>query len=122
LTGPVSLDMQAIAQKFSPSLGRTVTYVDVWPDTWRESKLRLPVHVMSHIETMARLHRANRYDRFSDDVERLTGAAPMGIREFVEKNAQAFRRTSRVGLLSCAVDRRSLYAGACTAATRESSG
>jgi uncharacterized protein YbjT (DUF2867 family) len=96
LTGPISLDMQAIAQEFSLALGRTITYVDVPPDAWREnlSKLGLPAHVVSHVETMAQLHRANRYDRFSDDVEKLIGAPPKGIREFVEKNAQAFRRTS----------------------------
>jgi hypothetical protein len=52
------------------------------PDAWRESlsKLGLPAHVVLHVETMAQLHRASRYDRFSDDVE--VGAAPTGVREF----------------------------------------
>lgn len=95
LTGPVSLDMQAIAREFSLALGRTITFVDVPADKWRESlsKMGLAAHVVSHIETMTELHRANRYDRFSDDVERLTGVAPVGVREFVEKNAPAFKRT-----------------------------
>ncbi|AJD44816.1 hypothetical protein [Rhizobium sullae] len=50
----------------------------------------MPSHVISHVVTMARLHRDNRYDRFSEDVEGLTGIPPMSVREFVQKNTQAF--------------------------------
>jgi hypothetical protein len=39
---------------------------------------------------MAELHQENRYDRFSTDVEGLTGTRPMSVREFVQKNALAF--------------------------------
>jgi hypothetical protein len=39
---------------------------------------------------MAQLHQDNRYDRFSNDVERLTGVPPMGVRAFVQQNAAAF--------------------------------
>lgn len=92
LTGPVSQDMNAVAEQFSQALGRQITYVDVPVDVWKEkvSGLGLPPHVVSHISTMAQLHQANRYDRFSDDVEKLTGIPPMGVREFVEKNAKIF--------------------------------
>lgn len=47
-------------------------------------------HIVAHVETMARLHRDNRYDRISDDVERLTGQPPMNIADFVRQNAQIF--------------------------------
>ncbi len=50
----------------------------------------MPQHVISHVMTMAQLHRDNRYDRFSNDVERLTGVPPMSVREFVQRNAHAF--------------------------------
>jgi hypothetical protein len=39
---------------------------------------------------MAELHQDNRYNRFSNDVGRLTGMRPMSVREFVQKNAHAF--------------------------------
>ena len=92
LTGPVSQDMNAVAREFSAALGRTITYVDVPPENMKEqlASFGMPPHVISHVVTMAQLHRDNRYDRFSNDVERLTGIPPMSIREFVQRNAQAF--------------------------------
>lgn len=92
LTGPVSQDMRAIAAEFSDALGRTISYVDAPMDAVRQQLIAFGMspHIVAHVETMAALHRDNRYDRFSDDVERLTGIPPMSIAEFVRKNAQAF--------------------------------
>lgn len=92
LTGPVSQDMDAIACEFSAALGRTITYVDVPLKTWKEqfAAVGIPPHVASHLATMAQLHQDNRYDRLSQDVERLTSVPPMTVREFVQKNAPAF--------------------------------
>ena len=50
----------------------------------------LPVHLVSHLATMADLHRAGRYDRMSDDVRTLTGQGPLSVQDFVRKNAPAF--------------------------------
>ena len=92
LTGPISQDMDAVAREFSAGLGRTISYVDVPLEIWREQLVAFGMspHVAAHVATMAKLHQENRYDRFSNDVERLTGVRPMSIREFVERNAQAF--------------------------------
>jgi uncharacterized protein YbjT (DUF2867 family) len=92
LTGPVSQDIDAVAREFSAALGRTITYVDVPPEMMKEqlAAFGMPPHVISHVVTMAQLHRDNRYDRFSEDVEGLTGIPPMSVREFVQKNAHAF--------------------------------
>ena len=43
----------------------------------------LPQHTEQHIATMAQLHRANRYDRATADVERVTGKRPLTVAEFV---------------------------------------
>ncbi|NTF47017.1 NmrA family NAD(P)-binding protein [Rhizobium rhizogenes] len=96
LTGPVSQDIDAVAREFSAALGRTITYVDVPPEMMKEqlAAFGMPPHVISHVATMAQLHRDNRYDRFSEDVERLTGVPPMTVREFVQRNAQAFAPTA----------------------------
>ncbi|MFF8401064.1 NmrA family NAD(P)-binding protein [Streptomyces sp. NPDC014846] len=86
LTGPRTVDMTEMAEAFSKALGRPVAYVDVPLDQWREevlSTIGLPPHVEEHIVTMCRLHQQNRYDRASDDVERLTGTPARTIEEFV---------------------------------------
>ncbi|MFF0035036.1 NmrA family NAD(P)-binding protein [Streptomyces mirabilis] len=86
LTGPRTVDMTEMAEEFSRALGRPVTYVDVPLDQWRSevlAKAGLPPHTEQHIATMARLHRENRYDRTSDDVERVTSVPARTIEEFV---------------------------------------
>jgi hypothetical protein len=56
----------------------------------------VPEYLAGHLVTMAELHRAGRYDRQSDGVERVTGRAAMGVREFVALHAEEFggRRTT----------------------------
>ncbi|MFD1310584.1 NmrA family NAD(P)-binding protein [Streptomyces kaempferi] len=86
LTGPRSMDMTEMAEEFSRALGRPVSYVDVPLDRWRADVLAragLPPHLEQHVATMARLHRDNRYDRTSDDVERLTGVPAQSVEAFV---------------------------------------
>ncbi|MFF2517532.1 NAD(P)H-binding protein [Streptomyces sp. NPDC058086] len=86
LTGPRTVDMTEMAEEFSRALGRPVSYVDVPLDRWRSEvlvKAGLPPHTEQHIATMARLHRENRYDRASDDVERVTGVPAQTIEAFV---------------------------------------
>ncbi|MER5535093.1 NmrA family NAD(P)-binding protein [Streptomyces mirabilis] len=86
LTGPRTVDMTEMAEEFSRALGRPVSYVDVPLGQWRIEVLAeagLPPHTEQHIATMARLHRENRYDRTSDDVERVTGVPAQTIEAFV---------------------------------------
>ncbi|MGW1497331.1 NmrA family NAD(P)-binding protein [Streptomyces mirabilis] len=86
LTGPRTVDMTEMAEEFARALGRPVSYVDVPLDRWRSevlAKAGLPPHTEQHIATMARLHRENRYDRASDDVERVTGVPARTIEAFV---------------------------------------
>ncbi|MEV5802323.1 NmrA family NAD(P)-binding protein [Streptomyces collinus] len=86
LTGPRTVDMTEMAEAFSKALGRPVSYVDVPLEQWRQevlSTIGLPSHIEQHIVTMCRLHQQNRYDRTSDDVERLTGTPAQTIEEFV---------------------------------------
>jgi uncharacterized protein YbjT (DUF2867 family) len=92
LTGPRSQDLHGVAQEFSDALNREVTYSDIPPEEW-EAGLKqagLPEHVAQHVVTMGELHRAGRYDRLADGVERVTGRPAMGVREFVSQNADAF--------------------------------
>jgi NAD(P)H dehydrogenase (quinone) len=93
LTGPRSQDMHAMAAEYSAALGRTVTYIDVPFEQWRDQELRrrnLPEHVFEHLLTMARLHAANRYDRMTHDIEAITGRPALSVRDFVAKHADLF--------------------------------
>jgi NAD(P)H dehydrogenase (quinone) len=95
LTGPRSQGMHAIAKAYSAALGQTVTYVDVPFEQWRDQELRgrhLPEHLFKHFLTMARLHAANRYDRFTHDVEAITTRPATSVRDFVAHHADVFRR------------------------------
>jgi uncharacterized protein YbjT (DUF2867 family) len=86
LTGPRTVDMTEMAEEFSRALGRPVSYVDVPLDRWRAEVLAragLPPHTEQHVATMARLHRENRYDRASDDVERVSGVPAESVETFV---------------------------------------
>jgi uncharacterized protein YbjT (DUF2867 family) len=97
LTGPQSENMNFYAQEYSKALGRTITYQDIPVTPWKEALLKggLPVHLVKHLETMADLHRAGRYDRLSDDVLTLTGQKAMSVQEFVRKNAAAFTASAK---------------------------
>lgn len=97
LTGPRSEDMHAVAREFSDALQREITYVDAPPADWERGlkAAGLPDHLTSHLVTMGELHRAGRYDRLADGVERVTGRPAIGVREFVALHADRFggRRT-----------------------------
>ena len=92
LTGPRSQDMHAVAREFSDALYREVTYSDIPPEDWERELKRegLPEHLTRHLVTMGELHRAGRYDRQADGVERVTGRPPMSVREFVSLHTDEF--------------------------------
>jgi uncharacterized protein YbjT (DUF2867 family) len=92
LTGPRSQDMDGVAGEFSEALNREVRYQDVPPGEWEAELKRqgLPEHLTHHLVTMAELHRAGRYDRLADGVQRVTGRPPMSVREFVALHADEF--------------------------------
>ena len=50
----------------------------------------MPEHLTRHLVAMGELHRAGRYDRLADGVERVTGRPAISVREFVSLHADAF--------------------------------
>jgi uncharacterized protein YbjT (DUF2867 family) len=92
LTGPRSQDMDGIAREYSDALNRKVTYSDISPEDWERvlNGAGLPEHLVQHLVTMAALHRAGRYDRLADGVDRATGRPAMSVREFVSRHADEF--------------------------------
>src|ERR1700736_3894921 len=92
LTGPRSQDMYGVAQEFSDALNREVTYSDIPAEDWERGlkKVGFPEHLTRHLLGMGELHRAGRFDRMTDGVERLTGRPAMSVREFVSLHADEF--------------------------------
>jgi len=84
--------MDSVAREFSAALGRTISYVNVPLEVMKRqlATFGMSPYVVAHVATMAGLHQDNRYDRFSNDVKRLTSIRPMSVREFEQKNAHAF--------------------------------
>jgi hypothetical protein len=84
--------MHGVAREFADALNRDVTYSDIAPEDWERELKRQKVseHLTNHLVTMGELHRAGRYDRLTDDVERVTGRSPMSVREFVSLYGDEF--------------------------------
>jgi uncharacterized protein YbjT (DUF2867 family) len=93
LTGPQVLDINGLAEQYSRALGRAITADDLPYDDWLRRYLRnseLPDIVQQHTATMVRLHRENRYDRFTDDVEQVTGQPPQTVEHYVASHPELF--------------------------------
>jgi uncharacterized protein YbjT (DUF2867 family) len=94
LTGTRSVGIREIAKEYSDALGRKITYIDVPMEEWLDQEFRhrdLPVNIRAHFLTMARLHAEGRYDRFTHDVEAITGRAATSVRDSVARQAEVFR-------------------------------
>jgi NAD(P)H dehydrogenase (quinone) len=89
LTGPVSQDMHGVANEYSHALGRSIMYVDVPFEEWKDSMRTrgFPEHVRDHLVTMARLHADNHYDRLTHDVDQLLHRPATSITELVRERA-----------------------------------
>ena len=92
LTGPTTLDVDGLADQYTQALGRTITAVRPSYDEWRHElgEIGLPPHVQQHIATMARLHRQDRYNRSTHDVESITGHGAQTVRQYVEEHRDMF--------------------------------
>jgi uncharacterized protein YbjT (DUF2867 family) len=93
LTGPQVLDINGLAEQYSRALGRPITAEDMPYDDWLRRYLRnseLPEIVQQHTATMVRLHRENRYDRFTQHVEHITGQPPQTVEHYVASHPELF--------------------------------
>jgi uncharacterized protein YbjT (DUF2867 family) len=93
LTGPVSLNIDGLAAEYALGLRRPIRGSDISQDTWVEEVLKplgLPAHLEQHLATMALLHRAGRYDRATDDVEKLTGQPASTVGQYIAEHPELF--------------------------------
>ena len=91
LTGPVSKDMDGLAEDYGAALGRKIVYVpqelDAWIETYINGALasRNP-HIADHLKTITRLVAGGRYDVVNDELERLLGRGPKTVQWALERN------------------------------------
>ncbi|OBG24702.1 hypothetical protein [Mycobacterium sp. 852002-51057_SCH5723018] len=92
LTGPATLDVDELAAQYEQALGRPVTAARPSDDEWARElgALGLPAHVEQHIATIAKLHRADRYNRSTDDVRDITGHPAQTVQQYVERHRDLF--------------------------------
>jgi uncharacterized protein YbjT (DUF2867 family) len=93
LTGPVSLNIDGLAAEYALGLQRPIRGTDIPQDTWVKQVLKplgLPEHLEQHLATMALLHRAGRYDRATDDVEKLTGQPASTVGHYIAEHPDLF--------------------------------
>ncbi|WP_142282857.1 hypothetical protein [Mycobacterium aquaticum] len=93
MTGPTSLDIDGLAAEYTIGLGRPIRGTGIAHDTWIQevlSPLGLPAHLQQHLSTMALLHRAERYDRATDDVEKITGQPASTVRQYIAQHPDIF--------------------------------
>jgi uncharacterized protein YbjT (DUF2867 family) len=93
LTGPQVLDIKGLAEQYSRALGRTIHAEDIPYDDWLRHYLRNSGQsdlVQQHLATVVRLHRENRYDRSTHDVEHVTGQPPQTVEQYVSSHPEVF--------------------------------
>jgi uncharacterized protein YbjT (DUF2867 family) len=92
LTGPAVLDINGLAEQYAKALDRPITAVALPYDEWLEhlTQAGLDPHTQQHIATMARLHRDDRYNRLTHDVEDLTGRPAQSVAEYIRQRRELF--------------------------------
>jgi uncharacterized protein YbjT (DUF2867 family) len=92
LTGPQVLDTAGLAEQFGRALGRPIAAEHMPADDLGDqlAAAGLSEHVAQHISTMARLHREDRYNRITDDVEQLLGRPALSVEQYVAAHRELY--------------------------------
>jgi uncharacterized protein YbjT (DUF2867 family) len=92
LTGPAVLDVDELAEQYAEALDRPITGVRLSYEQWLDdlNQSGLDPHTREHIATMARLHREDRYNRFTHDVEDITGHPAQTVAQYVGQRRDLF--------------------------------
>lgn len=92
-TGPASLSMTDQASIFSQVLGRSVDYVDIPVEDWRQALSGLDVmspYLIEHLSRVAVSHQDGEFDAVTDVVETIGGQPPQSLEAFIRHNQKVF--------------------------------
>jgi uncharacterized protein YbjT (DUF2867 family) len=92
LTGPAALDLDELAEQYAKALDRPVKAEQLSYEHWLDDlkQAALDPHSQEHIATMARLHREDRYNRSTHDVEDVTGHPAETVAQYVGQHRGLF--------------------------------
>jgi uncharacterized protein YbjT (DUF2867 family) len=95
LTGPAVLDIKGLAERYARALGHPVSGTDLAYDDFAQQLGQVPgisPHTVQHLLTVAKLHRNDRYNRLTNDVEKLTGQPPQSVEQYIAGHRDLFTR------------------------------
>jgi len=93
LHGPVEMNHYEIAAEMSEALGTTISYAPISIDQFAQEMdqvYKLHSFLVQHLSEVARDYRQGLFAGTNDVVERVTGKAPLSVRDFVIQNRDVF--------------------------------
>ncbi|WP_370178994.1 NAD(P)H-binding protein [Rhodococcus wratislaviensis] len=100
LTGPAVLDIDGLAEQYTRGLGRPVTGSDLPYGKFVDIMGAVPgisSHTVQHLLTVAALHRDDRYNRLTTDVEDVTGEPAQSVEQYVAGHRELFSKSAASG-------------------------
>ncbi|MGH9509139.1 MAG: SDR family oxidoreductase [Terriglobales bacterium] len=93
LTGPEALSHGDVAQKLSAATGRTIQYVDIPVEAFRQGALSsgIPEFYVDALTDLYRFYVEGGAQSVTGDVEKITGRKPRTFDDFAREHASAFR-------------------------------
>ena len=93
LTGSEALDHQEVAAMISAAAGKSVSYVDLPPETLNKgmSDAGVPEPVIRYLDMLYGAVRAGYMARITDDVQQITGHAPLTFADFAKLHTTAWK-------------------------------
>lgn len=92
-TGPASLSMTDQASIFSEVLARSVDYVDIPVEDWRQALAGIDVmspYLIEHLSRVAVSHQNGEFDAVTDVVETIGGVRPTSLEAFIRRHQTMF--------------------------------
>ena len=93
VTGPRNMSLSQMAQVLSTELGRPVEYVDLPVEVWGQALGGIPGMTpfsVTHLQAVAVDHQNGIFSAETDVVERIGGAKPQSLPEFIQANREHF--------------------------------
>lgn len=100
LTGPAVLDIDGLADQYTRGLGQSVAGSDLPHDDFVELLSAVPgisSHTVQHLLTVATLHRDDRYNRLTTDVEDVTGQPAQSVEQYIAAHRELFSSPPQPG-------------------------
>jgi uncharacterized protein YbjT (DUF2867 family) len=93
LYGPVEMDYAGIAKAVGEAIGKELQYVPESLEAFKErmTKVGLPPFMIQHLAAVFDEYRKNMLTGTNNEVETLTGIAPMSLQEFAKQNIAQLR-------------------------------